>query len=233
MSGIATCIVCGKPAIGTCTATSSIHHRTSNPMTAQQPGEKVVENCVDLSGAKQPAPRSSMDDEEADAAVAAEYALAHRTAIEALQPFALYYEINDCKDRRDDDALEVPIGDLRAAYEAYRDLLADGEAIEETTPVALANESATQFSKSEPADEIERLRSALAEMTDDYLRVHKQSVDHLERALIAEAQLSTVREQALEECQSCHYWRQRAEAAETEFMKFFTNPDKKPEAGHG
>ena len=35
--------------------------------------------------------------------------------IEALKPFAHYYRLNDCEGRPDDDAIEVPIGDLRFA----------------------------------------------------------------------------------------------------------------------
>jgi len=35
--------------------------------------------------------------------------------IEALKPFAHYYRLNDCEGRPDDDAIEVPIGDLRLA----------------------------------------------------------------------------------------------------------------------
>jgi len=34
---------------------------------------------------------------------------------EALKPFAHYYRLNDCEGRPDDDAIEVPIGDLRFA----------------------------------------------------------------------------------------------------------------------
>ena len=36
-------------------------------------------------------------------------------AIEALEPFAHYYELNDCDKREFDDALEVPIVDLAFA----------------------------------------------------------------------------------------------------------------------
>lgn len=35
----------------------------------------------------------------------------------ALKPFGYYYELNDCQDRRLDDALEVPIADLKRAHE--------------------------------------------------------------------------------------------------------------------
>ena len=38
--------------------------------------------------------------------------------IEALKPFAHYYRLNDCEGRPDDDAIEVPIGDLRFAASA-------------------------------------------------------------------------------------------------------------------
>jgi hypothetical protein len=33
-----------------------------------------------------------------------------------LKPFAVYYEINDLDERLADDAIEVPVGDLRAVY---------------------------------------------------------------------------------------------------------------------
>lgn len=35
-----------------------------------------------------------------------------------LKPFAVYYEINDLDERLADDAIEVPVGDLRAVYRA-------------------------------------------------------------------------------------------------------------------
>lgn len=38
--------------------------------------------------------------------------------VEALRPFAVYYEINDLDDRLADDAIEVPVGDLRRAAAA-------------------------------------------------------------------------------------------------------------------
>lgn len=34
----------------------------------------------------------------------------------ALQPFSVYYQINDLDERLADDAIEVPVGDLRQAY---------------------------------------------------------------------------------------------------------------------
>lgn len=34
----------------------------------------------------------------------------------ALKPFGFYYAVNDCQDQKPDDALEVPIADLKAAY---------------------------------------------------------------------------------------------------------------------
>lgn len=37
---------------------------------------------------------------------------------EALEPFEHYYEINDCEYRGDDEAIEVPVGDLRRARAA-------------------------------------------------------------------------------------------------------------------
>jgi hypothetical protein len=36
-------------------------------------------------------------------------------AYERLRPFAAQFDLNDCDCRKDDDAMEVPIGDLRAA----------------------------------------------------------------------------------------------------------------------
>lgn len=39
--------------------------------------------------------------------------------VEALRPFAWYFDLNDCKDRSEDDALEVPIRDLRVAFELF------------------------------------------------------------------------------------------------------------------
>lgn len=36
-------------------------------------------------------------------------------ARDVIRPFAYYYDLNDCDDRKPDDALEVPISDLRAA----------------------------------------------------------------------------------------------------------------------
>lgn len=35
-----------------------------------------------------------------------------------LQRLAWYYQVNDCQDRRVDDCVEVPIGDLREALRA-------------------------------------------------------------------------------------------------------------------
>ena len=51
------------------------------------------------------------------AATVIQQALAEREVgmIEALKPFAHYYRLNDCEGRPDDDAIEVPIGDLRFA----------------------------------------------------------------------------------------------------------------------
>ena len=34
----------------------------------------------------------------------------------ALQPFSVYYQINDLDERLADDAIEVPVGDLRQAH---------------------------------------------------------------------------------------------------------------------
>lgn len=46
-----------------------------------------------------------------------------------LKPFAVYYEINDLDERLADDAIEVPVGDLRAVYRAIgpRAAQMDGE----------------------------------------------------------------------------------------------------------
>lgn len=44
--------------------------------------------------------------------------------LDALIWFAHYYDLNDCEDRDDDDALEVPIRDLRRARKVYHALLA-------------------------------------------------------------------------------------------------------------
>jgi hypothetical protein len=54
---------------------------------------------------------------EEAAATVIQQALAEREVgmIEALKPFAHYYRLNDCEGRPDDDAIEVPIGDLRFA----------------------------------------------------------------------------------------------------------------------
>jgi hypothetical protein len=35
----------------------------------------------------------------------------------ALRPFGWYYALNDCHERQPDDALEVPIHDLKAAFD--------------------------------------------------------------------------------------------------------------------
>jgi hypothetical protein len=35
----------------------------------------------------------------------------------ALNPFGYFYQLNDCQDKKPDDALEVPISDLRRAFE--------------------------------------------------------------------------------------------------------------------
>jgi len=39
----------------------------------------------------------------------------------ALKPFAYYYDLNDCQDRRPNDTLEVPIYDLSEAKKALGD----------------------------------------------------------------------------------------------------------------
>ena len=44
-----------------------------------------------------------------------------------LKPFAVYYEINDLDERLADDAIEVPVGDLRAVYSAVGARAVDGE----------------------------------------------------------------------------------------------------------
>lgn len=38
-------------------------------------------------------------------------------AFERLKPFAYYFDLNDCAGRKNDDALEIPIRDLRAAHD--------------------------------------------------------------------------------------------------------------------
>jgi len=46
-----------------------------------------------------------------------------------IQQLAWYYQVNDCAERRADDALDVPIRDLRIAAEIARELgLPDGPA---------------------------------------------------------------------------------------------------------
>jgi len=42
--------------------------------------------------------------------------------VKALTPFGYYFDLNDCDDRDDDDALEIPIRDLRAARDLLRGL---------------------------------------------------------------------------------------------------------------
>ena len=63
---------------------------------------------------------------EEAAATVIQQAFAEREVgmIEALKPFAHYYRLNDCEGRPDDDAIEVPIGDLRFAALA---LAAEGD----------------------------------------------------------------------------------------------------------
>lgn len=48
----------------------------------------------------------------------------HDALREALEPFAHYFDLNDCAERNDDDALEVPIRDLKRAHEAIAALVA-------------------------------------------------------------------------------------------------------------
>jgi hypothetical protein len=43
--------------------------------------------------------------------------------VNALKPFAHYFDLNDCANRADDDALEIPIRDLRAARNLLRAVL--------------------------------------------------------------------------------------------------------------
>lgn len=45
-----------------------------------------------------------------------------RDAIPLLQRLAWFYDVNDCRYRRRDDALEVPISDLRAARKIVKAL---------------------------------------------------------------------------------------------------------------
>ena len=42
--------------------------------------------------------------------------------VEALRPFAWYFEVNDCNDMHGSDALEVPVKDLRAAAKMFEAL---------------------------------------------------------------------------------------------------------------
>ena len=55
--------------------------------------------------------------ERAEAELAATKARGDRLA-EALEPFAYYYDLNDCDKRPNYDALEVPTNDLLAARQA-------------------------------------------------------------------------------------------------------------------
>jgi hypothetical protein len=59
----------------------------------------------------------TLDEVRAGGATVIQQAFAEREVgmIEALKPFAHYYRLNDCEGRPDDDAIEVPIGDLRFA----------------------------------------------------------------------------------------------------------------------
>ncbi len=56
----------------------------------------------------------------------------HDALIDALRPFAWYFDVNDCKDRSEDDAIEVPIRDLRIAFELFEAL---GLKVEPSHPV--------------------------------------------------------------------------------------------------
>ena len=62
-------------------------------------------------------PRITFAERDEAAATVIQQAFAEREVgmIEALKPFAHYYRLNDCEGRPDDDAIEVPIGDLRFA----------------------------------------------------------------------------------------------------------------------
>jgi hypothetical protein len=45
--------------------------------------------------------------------------------IEALRPFAYYFDLNDCEGRSDGDALEIPVSDLRTARDLLKSLGVD------------------------------------------------------------------------------------------------------------
>ena len=45
---------------------------------------------------------------------------AHNAELTLLKRFAWYYQINDCQERQPDDALEVPISDLREALDLVK-----------------------------------------------------------------------------------------------------------------
>ena len=66
--------------------------------------------------------KPDMDEREANAAFIVKAVNAHDALIEALRPFAWYFDLNDCEGRRDDDALEVPMRDLRVAFELFKTL---------------------------------------------------------------------------------------------------------------
>lgn len=73
-----------------------------------------------------------------------------------IQQLAWYYRVNDCAERHEDDAIEVPILDLRVAYEIARDLgLPDG-------PAALTSTSGVAAAQCAPSrDEmVERAKAA-------------------------------------------------------------------------
>ena len=63
---------------------------------------------------------SRMWAEEKDRATSAEQQ--RDEALERLKPLARDFEMNDCDDRADDDAMEVSIKDLRAASDCVRRL---------------------------------------------------------------------------------------------------------------
>lgn len=52
----------------------------------------------------------------------------------ALQPFGFYYELNDCHELKADDALEVPIADLKRAHELVGGEHPDQQTGSETKP---------------------------------------------------------------------------------------------------
>jgi hypothetical protein len=73
------------------------------------------------------------------AALSAEWcppAQAIEQAKSALLTFALYYQVNDCKDMRPDEALEVSVRDLKEAFDAFRALMEPAPSSSDNHPSA-------------------------------------------------------------------------------------------------